>query len=194
MLDIAEIKEAIADIIDDGRRASAVLSRVRQLVKKSIPKRALVDVNAAIAEVLSFARHELHRSQVATQTAFDPNLPPIVADRVQVQQVLLNLVMNGIEAMRGVADRAKVMRIKSEIAPPGTVTVTVEDTGIGFGNNDAENIFETFFTTKEQGMGMGLSISRSIVAAHGGRLWASSGAPCGAVFSFTLPAGIGATT
>ena len=194
MLDIAEIKEAIADIIDDGRRASAVLSRVRQLVKKSIPKRALVDVNAAIAEVLSFARHELHRSQVATQTAFDPNLPPIVADRVQVQQVLLNLVMNGIEAMRGVVDRAKVMRIKSETAPPGTVTVTVEDTGTGFGNNDAENIFETFFTTKEQGMGMGLSISRSIVQAHGGRLWASSGAPCGAVFSFTLPAGMGATT
>jgi signal transduction histidine kinase len=101
--------------------------------------------------------------------------------------------MNGIDAMRGVKDRPRVLRVKSAVAAPAEVAVTVEDTGIGFGNNDPEHIFETFFTTKEDGMGMGLSISRSIVRAHGGRLWASGGASIGAAFSFTLPASAGAT-
>jgi signal transduction histidine kinase len=115
-----------------------------------------------------------------------------MADRVQVQQVVLNLVMNGIEAMRPVIDRSRVLRVKSAAAPPADVAVTVEDTGSGFGDNDPDHIFETFFTTKEDGMGMGLSISRSIVQAHGGRLWASAGAPVGAIFGFTLPARAGA--
>ena len=111
-----------------------------------------------------------------------------------MQQVVLNLVMNGIEAMRGVADRTRVLKVKSTMAPPADVVVTVEDTGIGFGNNDPEHMFETFFTTKKDGMGMGLSISRSIVRAHGGRLWASERAPSGAIFSLTLPASAGAET
>jgi signal transduction histidine kinase len=117
-----------------------------------------------------------------------------MADRVQMQQVVLNLVMNGIDAMRGVKDRARVLRVKSAAAPAAAVAVTVEDTGIGFGDNDPEHVFETFYTTKEDGMGMGLSISRSIVQAHGGRLWASAGAPIGAVFGFTLPASAGVGT
>ena len=109
-----------------------------------------------------------------------------------MQQVVLNLIMNGIEAMRDVIGRARVLRIKSEAATPAGVAITVEDTGTGFSKSDPERIFETFFTTKTEGMGMGLSISRSIVQAHGGRLWASTGAPFGAIFRFTLPASAGA--
>jgi PAS domain S-box-containing protein len=192
--DLEEAKEAVDDIISDGRRASAVLGRIRQLARKSAPERAPVDINGAISEVLSLTRQELQRSQVTARTELDPNLPPVVADRVQVQQVVLNLVMNGMEAMRGVIDRARVLRVKSAAVSPAAVAVTVQDTGIGFANNDPEHIFDTFFTTKEDGMGMGLSISRSIVQDHGGRLWASAGTPIGAVFSFTLPATAGAGT
>jgi PAS domain S-box-containing protein len=189
--DLEEAREAVEDIINDGRRASAVLGRVRQLAKKSAPERAPVDVNGAISEVLSLTRQELQRSQVAARTELDPSVPPVLADRIQVQQVVLNLVMNGIEAMRGVKDRARILSVKSAVAAPAEVAVTVEDTGIGFANSDPGHIFETFFTTKEEGMGMGLSISRSIVQAHGGRLWASAGAPVGAAFNFTLPASAG---
>jgi PAS domain S-box-containing protein len=189
--DLEEAREAVEDIINDGRRASAVLGRVRQLAKKSAPERAPVDVNGAISEVLSLTRQELQRSQVTARTELDLSVPPVLADRIQVQQVVLNLVMNGIEAMRGVKDRARILSVKSAVTAPAEVAVTVEDTGIGFANSDPGHIFETFFTTKEEGMGMGLSISRSIVQAHGGRLWASAGAPVGAVFSFTLPASAG---
>jgi len=192
--DFEEAKETLEDIISDGRRASAVVGRVRQLAKKSTPVRAAVDVNRAISEVLALTRQELQRSRVTARAELDPNLPPVMADRVQVQQVVLNLVMNGIDAMRGVKDRARVLRVKSAATPAAAVAVTVEDTGIGFGDNDPENVFETFYTTKEDGMGMGLSISRSIVQAHGGRLWASAGAPIGAVFGFTLPAIAGVGT
>ena len=192
--DFEEAKETLEDIISDGRRASAVVGRVRQLAKKSTPERAAVDVNRAISEVLALTRQELQRSRVTARAELDPNLPPVMADRVQVQQVVLNLVMNGIDAMRGVKDRARVLRVKSAATPAAAVAVTVEDTGIGFGDNDPEHVFETFYTTKEDGMGMGLSISRSIVQAHGGRLWASAGAPIGAVFGFTLPASAGVGT
>lgn len=186
--DVEEAREAIADIISDGRRASAVLARVRQLVKKSVPERACVNVNDAVAEVLSLARQELQRSQIAAKLELASDLPSVQADRIQLQQVVLNLVMNGIEAMRGVIDRARVLRVRSEVVPPANIAVTIEDTGTGFGNTGPERIFETLFTTKEDGMGMGLSISRSIVQSHGGRLWAVPRNGCGAAFSFTLPA------
>ena len=192
-LDFEEARETIEDIINDGRRASAVLGRVRQLAKKSAPEVAPVDVNGAISEVLSLTRQELQRNQVTARTELDPTLPPVIADRIQVQQVVLNLVMNGIEAMRSVNDRARVLSVKSAIAPPAEVAVTVEDTGVGFANSDPKHVFETFFTTKDDGMGMGLAISRSIVRAHGGRLWASAEAPIGAAFSFTLPTTAGVT-
>jgi C4-dicarboxylate-specific signal transduction histidine kinase len=188
--DFEQTREAIEDIISDG----AVLARIRQLAKKSEPERAAVDVNRAIFEVLSLTRQELQRSQVSTRVELVPHLPPVLADPVQVQQVVLNLVMNGIEVMRGVADRALVLTVKSTVAPPADVAVTVEDTGIGFRNNDPDHIFETFFTTKEDGMGLGLSISRSTIQAHGGRLWASARGPIGTTFSFTLPASAGAGT
>jgi PAS domain S-box-containing protein len=192
--DVEEAKEAIADIISDGRRASAVLARVRQLVKKSVPERARVDINDALTEVLSLARQELQRSQISAKLELAPDLPSVQADRIQLQQVVLNLVMNGIEAMRGVIDRARVLRVRSEVVPPANIAVTIEDTGTGFGNTGPDRIFETLFTTKEDGMGMGLSISRSIVQSHGGRLWAAPGNGCGAAFSFTLPAAVGVRT
>ena len=192
--DVEEAKEAIADIISDGRRASAVLARVRQLVRKSVPERARVDINDALTEVLSLARQELQRTQIAAKLELAPDLPSVQADRIQLQQVVLNLVMNGIEAMRGVIDRARVLRIRSEVVPPANIAVTIEDTGTGFGNNGPDRIFETLYTTKEDGMGMGLSISRSIVQSHGGRLWAAPGNGCGAAFSFTLPAAAGVQT
>src|ERR1700730_16669150 len=192
--DLEEARETLDDIISDGGRASAIVGRVRQLAKKSAPERAPVDVNGAISEVLSLTRQELQRNQVTARTELDPNLPPVLADRLQVQQVVLNLVMNGIEAMRGVKDRARVLMVKSAVAAPADVAVTVEDTGFGFANSDPEHIFETFFTTKDDGMGMGLSISRSIVRDHGGRMWATPGAPIGAAFSFTLPASAVART
>jgi PAS domain S-box-containing protein len=190
--DLDEVREAIDDVISDGKRASSVLARVRQLVKKTAPERTAVDVNDAVAEVLTLARQELQRNRISTRTDLAPNLPPIFGDRIQVQQVVLNLVMNGVEAMRGVANGPRVLKVRSEMAPPAAIAVIIEDTGAGFGNNSPERIFETFFTTKVEGMGMGLAISRSIVQAHGGRLWAAAGAPCGAVFGFTLPASAGA--
>ena len=190
--ELREAREAVEDMLSDGKRAGAVLARVRQLARKAAPERTAVDLNGAISEVLSLVRQELQRSQVAMRTELDPNLPLVLADRVQVQQVVLNLVLNGIEAMRDVTDRPRVLRVISAAAPPADVVVTVEDTGIGFGNTDPERVFETFFTTKPEGIGMGLSISRSIIQAHGGRLWAAAGAPMGAVLSFTLPAIVGA--
>jgi signal transduction histidine kinase len=190
--DLEEAKEAVEDMISDGRRASAVLARVRQLARKSVPERTAVDINGAVSEVLSLTRQELQRSGITTRVELDPDVPSVLADRIQVQQVVLNLVMNGIEAMRGVMDRPRVLKVKSAAARPAAVLVTVEDTGTGFADNDPEHIFETFFTTKQEGIGMGLSISRSIVQAYGGRLWASAGAPIGAAFSFTLPASAGA--
>jgi PAS domain S-box-containing protein len=192
--DLEEARETLDDIISDGRRASAVVGRVRQLAKKTAPELIPVDVNGAISEVLSLTRQELQHNKVTARAQLDPNLPPVMADRIQVQQVVLNLVMNGIDAMRGVKDRARVLLVKSAAAPTAAVAVTVEDTGIGFGDNDPEHIFDTFYTTKEDGMGMGLAISRSIVKAHGGRLWASAGAPVGAAFNFTLPGYAGAGT
>jgi PAS domain S-box-containing protein len=192
--DLEEARETLDDIISDGRRASAIVGRVRQLAKKAAPELTPVDVNGAISEVLSLTRQELQRNQVTARAQLDPNLPPVMADRIQVQQVVLNLVMNGIDAMRGVKDRARVLSVKSSAAPTAAVAVTIGDTGIGFGDNDPEHIFDTFYTTKEDGMGMGLAISRSIVQAHGGRLWAAAGASIGAVFNFTLPAHAGAGT
>jgi PAS domain S-box-containing protein len=183
-----KLREAISEIVNDGTRASAVISRIRALLQKSAPERVAVDVNQIIQEVTMLLRRELIRSRVSLRTDLSSDLPRVSADRVQLQQVLINLVMNGIEAMRMVSDRPRELLIKSAMHPDG-VLVQVQDSGTGFDLKHADRIFEPFFTTKPDGTGMGLSISRSIVESHGGRLWAESGSD-GAHFQFTLPSSV----
>jgi PAS domain S-box-containing protein len=190
--DLDEVKDAVGEIVRDGRRASEVLKRIRAMSKNSAPERRQVDVNHAIAEVLALTRDELLRHRVSVQTDLHSNLPTIMADRVQLQQVVLNLVMNGIDAMRAVADRSRILTVRSLLSDRGNIAVNVADSGIGLDPANRERIFDTFFTTKPEGMGMGLAISNTIIEAHRGRLWAESGSPFGAVFAFTLPLVAGA--
>jgi PAS domain S-box-containing protein len=186
--DIEDAREAVEEIIVDGRRASEVLKRVRAMVKNTVPEREPLNINSAISEVLTLARHELQRHRVSVQTMLDSKLPLVLADRVQVQQVVLNLVMNSIEAMREIADRPRMLMLKSLVGNDHEVAVCVEDTGAGVDPAHLGQIFEAFFTTKTDGMGMGLSICNSIVRAHGGRLSATASALGGSLFRFTLPA------
>jgi PAS domain S-box-containing protein len=184
-----KLREAIAEIVEDGTRASAVISRIRTLLKKGAPNRVELDINDVIGEVAILVRNEAARDRVQVQLNLAAGLPCILGDRVQLQQVLINLIMNGIEAMRTVTDRPRKLNIKSVKHADG-VLVQVQDSGIGFDSDLVDRIFEPFFTTKAQGIGMGLSISRSIVESHGGRLWAESG-PNGALFQFILSVPIG---
>jgi signal transduction histidine kinase len=186
--DIEDAREAVEEIIVDGRRASEVLKRVRGMVKNTVPEREPLNINRAISEVLTLTRHELQRHRVSVQTMLDSKLPLVLADRVQVQQVVLNLVMNSIEAMHETADRPRLLMLKSLIGNDQEVVVCVEDTGTGVDPAHVGRIFEAFFTTKTDGMGMGLSICNSIVRAHGGRLSATASALGGSLFRFTLPA------
>src|ERR1700704_4133883 len=185
--DLDEVKDAVGEIVRDGRRASEVLKRIRAMSKNTAPARGQVDVNHAIAEVLALTRDELQRHRVAVQTDLPSKLPTIMADRVQLQQVVLNLVMNGIDAMRAVTDRPRILTVRSQLNNQGNIVVKVADSGVGLDPASRDRIFESFFTTKPEGMGMGLAISNTIIEAHQGRLWAESGSPFGAVFGFTLP-------
>jgi PAS domain S-box-containing protein len=186
--DIEEVKEAVAEMISDGKRASEVLKRVRTLAKNTPPDRKPLDIGEVIGEVLALTRREIQRYGVSVQTEFATNLPLVQADRVQMQQVVLNLVMNAIEAMRETDDRQRTLSLKSRSGGDRDVIVTVADDGPGLDPAHLGHIFAAFFTTKAEGMGMGLSICNSIVRAHGGRLSATPGAPHGAVFCFSLPA------
>jgi PAS domain S-box-containing protein len=186
--DVEEVREGVEEIVSDGRRASEVLKRIRALVKNTTAERGPLDVNTAIGEVLALTRHELERNRVAVQTMLSPDLPLIQADRIQVQQVVLNLVMNAIEAMREIDNRPRVLTLTSAFGGNQDVAVSVEDCGVGLNPANLGRLFDAFFTTKVEGMGMGLSICNSIVRAHGGHLMAAAGAIHGAVFRFTLPA------
>ena len=183
---VDEFQAAIAEIVNDGTRASTIISRIRALLMKGAPDRSNLDVNEGIREVTLLMRNELTRNRVSLRSDLAPDLPRVPGDRVQLQQVLLNLISNSIDAMRKLTDRPKEILIRSARAPDG-VSVQVQDRGPGVDPGQTERIFEPFFTTKPEGIGMGLSISRSIVESHGGRLWAVAGSN-GAVFEFTLPA------
>ena len=189
--DLDEVKDAVGEIVRDGRRASEVLKRIRAMSKNTAPERGQVDVNHAIAEVLALTRDALQRHRVAVQADLRSKLPTIMADRVQLQQVVLNLVMNGIDAMRAVTDRPRILTVRSQLNDQGNIVVNVADSGVGLDPANRDRIFESFFTTKPEGMGMGLAISNTIIEAHHGRLWAESGSPFGAVFGFTLPLAAG---
>ena len=182
---LEKLREAIAEIVNDGTRASAVISRIRALLMKAAPERVELDINEIIQEVAVLVRNEVTRNRISLRNDLAPDLPRVLGDRVQLQQVLINLVMNGIDAMRTLTDRSRELLIKSAKNPDG-VLIQVQDSGPGLDPEQADRIFEPFFTTKPQGIGLGLSISSSIIESHGGRLWAVPGSN-GALFQFTLP-------
>src|SRR5215470_9007216 len=181
------LRRALEQIVVDATRASAVIARIRTFLSKAPAEKSELEINEVIEEALALARHELHENQVLLERRLTNSLPLVLGDRVQLQQVLLNLVKNANEAMAAVTDRPRLLRVESRIDEPGKVLVEVGDSGSGLGS-DADQVFTPFFTTKANGMGMGLSISRSLIEAHGGRLWATPNSPHGAVFYFTLPA------
>lgn len=181
-------------IVRDGNRASDVISRIRALVSKTVTEKSRRDINDAIQEVAALAQGEVRRNSVALRTELAHDLPPVVGDRVQLQQVILNLVMNGVEAMAPVADRSRGLLIYSHQDGSDQVLVAVRDSGAGLHLENLDQLFEPFFSTKPKGMGMGLAISRSIIESHGGRLWAVPNDGPGVTFEFALPvATVGAT-
>jgi signal transduction histidine kinase len=224
---LEDVREALSDIISDADRASSVIERIRWLIKKSPPQKSRLDLDETIGGVIALARGELDRHGVLLLTRLANDLPPILGDRIQLQQVLLNLIINAIEAMSGVTQGPRELQMSSEkiaaacsesehLMPirsgrrwtetptqpdarhedPGSslaeaeatyALVSVADSGPGLDADALDRLFDAFYTTKPQGLGMGLSISRSIIEAHGGRLWAKANAPKGALFQFTLP-------
>ena len=184
--DLEEAREAAMRIVKDGTRAAEIVSRIRLLFKKGTSEREQVDVNEIIREMIVLLRGEATRYKISVQTELATDLPEVMGDRVQLQQVMMNLIMNSIDAMKGV-DGIREVAIQSQRAEDGHLMVSVNDTGVGLPAQEASQIFNAFFTTKPDGTGMGLSISRSIVESHGGRLWAACNAPRGASFHFTLP-------
>jgi PAS domain S-box-containing protein len=184
--DIEEAREAVSRIIQDVTRASEIISRIRGLFKKGEPERGSVDVNEVIGEMISLLRSEAVRHAISVHTELAPELPKVSADRVQLQQVLMNLMLNGIEAISA-GKVAGDLTIRSQQDPENRVLISVSDSGVGLPPDRAHKVFDAFFTTKPQGIGMGLSLSRSIIEAHGGRLWATGNPDRGATFQFTLP-------
>ena len=188
--DVARARSSAELIIRDGDRASQVISRIRALLKKTPSAKSTLDVGELVREVIALTRHEVTRNKVILRTDLEPDLPHVSGDRIQLQQVMINLTVNAVDAMRGVKGGRRELLIAA-VKQSGGVRVTVSDTGGGFDPEDAERLFDAFYTTKSEGMGMGLAISRSIVEAHGGRLWAEPNERGGATFHFTLPGGEG---
>jgi PAS domain S-box-containing protein len=184
---VAEAREAASRSVKDANRAADIISHIRLLFKKGSPQQELVDVNEVIREMVVLLRNEANRFGIFIRTDCASNLPKIMADRVQLQQVFMNLMLNAIDAMKAV-NTSRELTIKSEFADNDGVLISVSDTGTGLSPQQADQIFNAFFTTKDHGTGMGLSISRSIVESHGGRVWAENNSPQGARFRFTLPA------
>jgi len=182
--DLEEACEATTRILEDGKRAGDIIDRLRSLYKKSPPKRELVDVNEIVHEMVVLMRGEANQYAVSIRMDLAGDLPKITADRVQLQQVLMNLMLNAIEAMK---ETGGVLTVKSQLEEDGRVMISVSDTGVGLPAEKSHQIFNAFFTTKPQGSGMGLAISRSIIESHGGRLWATANSGRGATFHFTLP-------
>jgi signal transduction histidine kinase len=188
---LEEARQALGRIIRDGERASNVIGRIRALIQKAPPRQDGVAINDAIREVMPLSRGAVVKHGVAVQTHLAEGLPRIPGDRVQLQQVMLNLILNAVEALSGVREGSRALRIGTGPEASGGVLVTVQDSGPGLHPERIDRLFEAFYTTKSGGMGMGLSICRSIVEVHGGRLWASANDERGATFHFTLSAADG---
>ena len=186
-VDLNEVRHILGDIVKAGIRAGEVISRIRDLVKKVPPRRDCWEINGAIRELVELTRGEAVENSVSVRTELADDIPLVQGDRVQLQQVTLNLVINAIQAMSGSAEGARELWISTGKAESGAVLVKVRDSGPGLAPPNRERVFESFYTTKPNGMGMGLSICRSIIQAHGGRLWASANCTRGAAFQFTVP-------
>jgi PAS domain S-box-containing protein len=185
--DVEAACRSVEWIIDDGNRASEVIRRVRALANKTSLEKVPLDVNDVVREIIPLVQRELISNRVSLQMELAPALPTVLGDRVQLQQVIINLVMNGIEAMQSVTDRPRELVVRSGQDEPSQALISVADCGVGIAAENVDRLFNPFFTTKSGGMGMGLSICRSIMEAHGGRLWATATVPHGATFQFTLP-------
>ena len=185
--DAEEVREAVRDMVRDGKRAGEIITRIRALTKRTAPPRETLDLNETVREILALVGAEAKKNSVTIRTQFADEVGPVFGDRVQLQQVLLNLVMNAIQAMSGVSDRARQLAITTRNTEPDQVELTVQDSGTGLAPEVMARIFYAFYTTKSSGMGMGLAICRSIVERHGGRLWAVNNEGPGASFHFVLP-------
>jgi PAS domain S-box-containing protein len=186
--DLGEVREALRCVVGDADRAGEIIDRIRDHIKKVPPRKECLDINAGIREVIELTRGESVKNGISMQADLADDLPLIEGDRVQLQQVILNLIVNAIEAMSGGGDGTRELLISSRKADPGGVLVGVRDSGPGLAPETLDHVFDAFYTTKPGGLGMGLSICRSIIEAHGGRLWASANLPRGASFQFALPA------
>jgi signal transduction histidine kinase len=188
--DPAQLREALANISREGNRTIEIIARIRALAKESAPQRVPLNFSELVSEVLSLVAHEAQREHIILQTELAADLPKILGDRVQLQQVLLNLVMNGMEAMSGVEQRSLELTVRIDRGENGEVVVAVTDRGTGIKPHEIDRVFKAFHTTKSASLGMGLAICQSIIEAHGGRLWAESNIGPGTTFKFTLPAGV----
>jgi C4-dicarboxylate-specific signal transduction histidine kinase len=190
------LDEAMAGLnknVSEGRRASDIVASIRTIFNKGATNKVRLDTSEVIREAIGLLQRELQTRQISIQTELMEAAPRVLADKVQIQQVVLNLVTNAIDAMSSITDRARVLRVRSEMTGGGSLSITVEDSGPGIHPDDMDRVFEPFFTTKSSGMGMGLSICRSIIEIHGGQLSVSSGRRYGAMFRIALPTeGIGA--
>jgi C4-dicarboxylate-specific signal transduction histidine kinase len=185
--DLDEVRASLSRIVEDGNRAGNVIGGIRAFINKVPPRKDRFDLNEAVLEMVVLTRSEVLKHGISLQTELAPGLPRVEGDRTQLQQVILNLIVNAIEAMGGIDEGTRELRINTERAAAGGVLVTVRDSGPGLDPADVEHVFTAFYTTKPNGMGMGLAICRSMVEAHGGRMWAGANEPRGAVFQFALP-------
>ena len=186
--DLEEVRSALQRMISDGKRASDVVRRIRALVRKSEAKTAPLDLNGVVSESVSLLQREVIKHRVVLRLELDPALPAVLGDTVQLQQVIINLILNAIQAMDTVYDRPRQLLIRSSLGGSGLAHVSVQDSGIGLDPETERRLFNAFFSTKAEGMGIGLSICRTIIEAHGGRVWASGNPGPGATFQFSVPA------
>jgi signal transduction histidine kinase len=186
---LAEVGDSLLGIVRDGKRAGDIIDRIRDLIKKAQARKELLNINEAIREAIELARGETMKNAISVQTDLDESIQLLEGDRVQLQQVILNLVVNAVEAMNATSDGARELRVSTRETEPNVVLVAVRDSGPGLTQAALDQLFDAFYTTKPGGLGLGLSICRSIIEAHQGQLWATANTPRGAIFQFTLPTG-----
>ena len=184
---VEKARQILTQIADDSRRAGTIVHRIRAMFKKTLPRKDRFDINEAILDVIALTQSEVLRHGVSLRTQLAEELPPIAGERIQLQQVLMNLILNAVEAMTALDRGARELQISTSTHPAGSVLVVIRDSGPGLDPTSVDRVFQPFYTTKSDGMGMGLAICRSIVEAHGGRLWATSNEPQGATFQFAIP-------